>query len=302
MARCFFFNLKLLPVNGATKGINSFAGVDGYKKLFRRLDNQITTQQANQTLHESGIELPRSDFYFVTTKVSFEKTYIHCKFRKFDKADNIKAFYSDKELYKVPKDTPAINKSWNFTAIFDPKTHTLLIEDSSQKLPAPSTIEDILTKIFEPIVEMDFPKHVFECIVLKQKSALEKVTSAKKYKSIDISISYSNPIDSEEELEGLIDRENAEAGIKTLKVSQRPAQGGLINRLPNYTKALLKLAGRQGDAAIKYFDENTKRWSDFKFKMWPVKISVRLNKESPSAHRLNLFSKIADAIKQSSNE
>lgn len=301
MAKCYFFNIQLLPIDRTSKESGGFVEAEGYKKLFDSLRKVTEEKRENKNLHEYGLSIKRTEFFLVTTKVAEEENYIRLTFRKFDKVRAVTEFYTEEEMFSVPTGKSGVNKSWNFTAIFDPKSHILAVEDNTQKLPAISTIEELIFEILDPIAGSTFPNYQLSCNVLKQRDKLESVTSANKFRSVEVSLTYSNPADTEDELEGLIDEENREHGVERLVVSQRAAKGGIINGLPKYSKALLNLASRYGDAAVTYFDEKQQAWKKFKFSQWPVNISIRKNKDN-KAHRLNIFSKIREANQSAIND
>jgi hypothetical protein len=290
MSTLYFFNLQVLPLN---PNKHKLVGDDGYEKLFESLKNKIEGQKKSKTLHDYGQKIPYSELYFVPYKVSIEKTYVSGLFRKYDKVEGIKEFYTDKTIYSVPKGQSGSSIALDFRFVFDRKKHTLVIEDKGGKLPNTQSLQDLIYH-FATDARVDvFPEYIITCDVLKEGSALENVYKAKGYRAINIVLTYSNARDTEEDLESLIDTDNKENGITRLKVSQSTEPGGIITGLPNYTKALINLASKYGNATMSYLDDKTNKWSKFSFKRFPVKISIRQSTDD----KVSVFTKMHSKIK-----
>ncbi|MFZ8167798.1 DUF4747 family protein [Alteromonas macleodii] len=298
MASLLYFNIQALPISNKDKLI----GPEGYIKLFESLSSKVSKLKENKQLHEFGFALPHSELYFVPLSIRIEKKFIYGQFKKYDKVYSVQEFYSDEELYSVPKDKPATSKSWNMNYVFDPQNHILAIENTNNKLPKPSTLEEVLYHFIKEASLTVFPDHEITCNVLKENNKLDKVKKAESFKYINLTINYSNPIDSEDDLESLIDRENREASVGTVEVRQKAStRTGVMSKIPSYIQAMLNIASTNGDADIKYFDKDEKRWKLFSYIDFPIKIAVRHPKKSNISIQRRMYDSIKDAIKRTKN-
>lgn len=294
MATCLYFNIQLLPLNTNT---TKFIGNNGYTKLFKHLDSILKEALENKTLHNYAFKLVNSNYSLVPYTVKFEKKYIYGRIRKFDVIKQVNEFYTDEKLYEVPEKQTGTSSVVHFDYCFDPKSHILVIENRDGKLPSNmETLEKFFIHIFENITNIYFKEHSLSCFVLKEKSAIKDVESSTQIRSINLDIKYSNPLDTEGDLEDMFDSENKTNNVANLKLIQKAEKGSPITGLTKYTKALLNLASRTGNATISYFNEKTKKWSNFSFKKFPVKIPIKRNNKALDEFRLNMFNSIPTAL------
>ncbi|UAA40617.1 DUF4747 family protein [Paraneptunicella aestuarii] len=295
MATCLFFNIQVIPVNSKKNGL---IGVDGYKKISEKLAEVTTLKKTDKKLHDYGVRLKRSEFYMVPINLKPEPNYVRGKLRRYDKVDRLNEFYTNEQLYEVPQDKSATTKRSEFDFVFSYENHILCIENRGGKLPQPTTVEEVLIHFFEDIKSKftDFKDYQVTCKVLKEGAAIERLEEAERFGKIEIDISYTNDWRDIEALEAFIDKESRDSGIAKTKLIQTPAKNGEINQLPNVTKAYLEIASKNGDAKIRYFDKFLKKWANFSFKKFPVKIPVPKKKDEEKAFHIKMFQKIREAM------
>jgi len=57
----------------------------------------------------------------------------------------------------------------------------------------------------------------------------------------------------------------------------------------------LEIASKVGDAKIRYFDKDTKKWKNFSFKKFPVKLQIPKKKDEVKPFHLKMKQKIKEA-------
>lgn len=293
MATCLYFNLQVLPLNTNS---NDFIGEVGYTKIFKVLDLKLKENIKNKKLHNAAFRLPRSDYYLVPFTAKFEKSFVYGRLKKFDQVNKVTELYSEKDLYTVSSSNTGTSKQFNFSYCFDPKLHIFAIENTGGKLPSNTTvIEEFLIFVFNEIVQEQFPKYHLTCHALKETSELLNVEKSSRFKKVAIEITYTNPEDAEDALESLIDKENRDNNVGSVNIVQKAENGSEITGLTSYAKAMLKLAGKTGNATITYFNEQKSKWDKFSFQNFPVKILINRVKGSEDVFKINMFNSIKKA-------
>jgi hypothetical protein len=295
MASCLFFNVQVNPLNAKT---HNLIGDVGYQSMGKNLKEKTDDLMKSEHLHNYGYALSNSDFYIVPIHLKLDKEYLRGTFRRYDQVKRVNEFYSDEELYKVPKEKSATSKITQFPFVFDYKNHVLVVENKENKLPSVSTLQDVIYHFFKDICINLYPHHEVTCMVIKEKAELERVIESERFKYIRVDVSYTNNYKIDEELESLFDKDMRDAGVGSNELIQRPEKNGEITRITRATRALLSLAGKNGDAEIRYYDKNSKGWKKFFYKNFPIKISIRNSAEMPL--HMKMFRSIKEALKRAS--
>ncbi|REL27351.1 DUF4747 family protein [Thalassotalea euphylliae] len=292
MAVFYYFNVQVLPDSKE----HGFIGKSGYKQIFTYLSQETQKNMSNKTIGKIAVKL-KNDFYFAPVKIEVKDNYAQGYFRKFDQITSLKDFYTNSDVEFRGEKGLVTSKAYNFHFVFDFKKHILAISDYENRLPAPSVLE----KCFEELISLELDKvsthHHVESIILKDGTELKTLLDAPRFKSINSSITFSNPEDIEEFLEeNVLERELREHGVNKLGATFMAAAKGYITGLPKVAKAILKLSTKFGDAKGQYWDTHADKYKSFALHNFPVKIPLFRNKKmSDDQYFTDIHSSIEDA-------
>lgn len=270
MANLYYFNVQALPDSEE----HGFIGVKGYKKVFTSLANKTSKYMKERKIGGLSVQL-RNDFFFAPVKIEIKDKYAQGFFRKFDQVTALKEFYTNSDVEFSGETGIVSSKAYNFHFVFDFEKHILSISDYDNRLPSPSVMEACLSELISYTLEDVSTHHHIETITLKDGTALNTLLDADKFKTIQSTITFSNPEDIEEFLEeNVLEQELREHGVNKLSTSFIAAPKGYMTGLPKVAKAILKLSTKFGDATGRYWDAAQQKYNNFALHNFPIKIPV----------------------------
>jgi hypothetical protein len=292
MATFYYFNIQALP-NSEDK---EFIGTEGYKKLFTLLAKKTAKYMKEKTIGNIAVPL-RNDYFFSPVKIEIRENYAQGFFRKFDQVTSLKEFYTNSDIDFAGESGLITSKAFNFHFVFDFDKHILAISDYDNRLPSTSILEDSFTNLISLCLDEISDDHYIECITLKDGTKLHTLLDATKFKSIQSSITFSNPIDVEDFLEeNVLEEELRHHGVSKLTTNFASSSKGYMSGLPKIARAILKLSTKFGDATGRYWDETTEKFQTFALHNFPIKIPISKRKNSSDeAYFKEISDTIADA-------
>lgn len=280
MAIYKFYNVQLLPIAKSVSEV----GVNGYCRLFEALGALIDDSKAKHRKLSSIAVKMRGEMYFAPFSVTvheYDKTdnnrVIYGSFLKFDDVNVLVDTNSGETEYRSKGNTSS--KRYDLEFFFDPKTHTLAINDT-KGLPSRIPLIDALSSILGTHAIRLFKNHSLEIEELTSADSITEFLELPKkgYKKYDGIVTFSNSDAFDEIMEGEIKRKEEELKEKSVskwEASYKSFTNSVMTDLPDEAKIQMALATKYGNAEVSYLDENGQR-QKYQMENYPVREQLTL--------------------------
>jgi len=276
MAIYKFYNVQLLPLDTEK---TDFAGVEGYCKLFEKLNEQLLIVKEEKLGLASIAVKMAGEMKFAPFSIDVRSTgdskIVYGRFLKFDQVDEVVETESGDLLFKSKGNSSS--KRFSLEFVFEPKSHILAIQDT-KGLPARNPLIEALYTLLEPYVIRHFKDYTLTIDELTNaQSIIEFFEAPKKgYKRYSGHVTFSNSdaFDhiSEQQLKP-VENELKDKNVGFWEAKYRSFKGSLMNDLPIQAKIQMLLATKYGNAEAAYQDENSEK-QVYRMQDFPVRLSL----------------------------
>lgn len=261
-----YYNVQLLPLNTKTTGN---VGVEGYRELFRAVGESVRTAIKEKQLESIAAPL-RNDMYFVPFRVNIGTEFACGEFLKFNHIDALRDLYTGDEVQRVGHGVT--NKRYSFDFAFDFKRHILAIA-RAKGLPTANPLIEAIDTIVTDRASALFPQHTVRVIELTESESLEAALTAEGYKRVEVTVTFSNSDETEEELESILEQDLRENNVHDVQHVEKSAKDTSMSGMSRMARGLVGLATKYGNATIRYIKDQTTKL--YQMKDHPVMIEVK---------------------------
>lgn len=286
MPKFKYYNVQLLPLDtNSTQNI----GPAGYKLLLNSIWDSV--RLAIKAKHLESIAAPlRNDMYLVPFHVAVGEDYAIGQLLKFNHIDALRDLYTGDELQKIGQGVT--NKRLTFDFVFDFKRHILAIS-RTPGLPSSRPLVEALAYLVEAQADEIFPQHTVRVIELTESESLEEVLRADGYKRVEVTVTFSNSEETEEEWERHLEQDLRDNNVHDVEHIERSDKNTHMNGMSEVARGLVGLATKYGNATIRYIKDQTSIL--YQMKDHPVMIDIN---RSGDQSELDFYNEIYRSIKE----